>query len=844
MATEVVAARQRIIRRPRLTTMLDDSSAHIRLLIAPAGYGKTTLAREWLGEPERDDVWYRGGPASADVAALAAGISEAVGSIVPDAGKRMRERVRATGHPEEDVEILAELFAEDVQAWSANAWLAIDDYQFAMESVASERFVDLLTQTTPIQMLITSRRRPSWATARRILYGELQEIDRRTLAMEEVEAKAVLRRDSQEVRELTSHAKGWPAVIGLAAYATALRVPASDLPATLHTYFAEEILQSADPGTQEKLCFLAMAPLVSPDLIGSMWGERAAGRLVEAGLRLGVLTEQEGGTFVIHPLLREFLQAQAKGHREEAEYATRLVKYFLAEGLWDFAFDVARQASIPELTEEAIEGGLDSMLSQGRLATIQLWVDFALSEHLDLPIVDLAEAELAFRHGEHERAYVLAAQAASQAEDKPQLRARSHIRAGHSALLASRERDGLEHFRHAAELAEAWEQQREALVGLYFAASELDEPDAIDALRKLEAADDRSPDGILRLEVLRLTRASRTGGITAALESSLLKRHLVDRANDPLGLTAFLHMLATCLNLSARYAEALEFTAQQLAIADRYRLALPVVHVFLNRAIGELGLRRFQRCAKALDEVQRHVPATGDLYLDSTIRAIRARLLLASDRIQEAVELTQDRGEQISSPPLLAEYLSCRALALACIGDSTGAQELINQAAKAYPESVEYRVLGHCANAVIHLQSGDADNASRAVTEAWSSAHTTGNFDSFVCAYRAESTLIDIFPSDQVSRSELGRLLARASDMTLGRHYAIPVEARTARQSDSLTPREAEVLHELQQGASNRTIAKRLFISEATVKVHLRHIYEKLGVRNRSELLARRSTRL
>ncbi len=79
MATAVAAARRRIIRRPRLTSMLDESTARIRMLIAPAGYGKTTLAREWLGEDERRDVWYRGGPASADVAALAAGIAEAVG---------------------------------------------------------------------------------------------------------------------------------------------------------------------------------------------------------------------------------------------------------------------------------------------------------------------------------------------------------------------------------------------------------------------------------------------------------------------------------------------------------------------------------------------------------------------------------------------------------------------------------------------------------------------------------------------------------------------------------------------------------------------------------------------
>src|SRR5918999_1302801 len=194
MSTEVVATRRRIIRRPRLTKLLDESPARIKLLIAPAGYGKTTLAQEWLSEPKRQDVWYRGGPAAADVAALAAGLAVAASEVIPDAGRRMRERIRATGHPEEDVDILAELFAEDLQEWPDDAWLAFDDYQFAMESVASERFVDLLAQLTPIQMLITSRRRPSWATARRILYGEILEIDRRALAMEDSEARDVLGR--------------------------------------------------------------------------------------------------------------------------------------------------------------------------------------------------------------------------------------------------------------------------------------------------------------------------------------------------------------------------------------------------------------------------------------------------------------------------------------------------------------------------------------------------------------------------------------------------------------------------------------------------------------------------
>src|SRR5215210_7143561 len=233
MTTGVEATRRRIIARPRLTGLLDESPARIKLLIAPAGYGKTTLAQQWLSGPERRDIWYRAGPAAADVAALAAGLSKAVDAVVPDAGRRMRERIRAVGRPEEDVDLLAELFAEDVERWPANAWLAIDDYQFAMESSASERFVDLLTQHTPIQILATSRRRPTWATARRILYGEIQEVDRRTLAMSDPEAKATLGRNDQSVSELLQRASGWPAVIGLASLSSSSAFRTHQLPVAL-----------------------------------------------------------------------------------------------------------------------------------------------------------------------------------------------------------------------------------------------------------------------------------------------------------------------------------------------------------------------------------------------------------------------------------------------------------------------------------------------------------------------------------------------------------------------------------------------------------------------------------
>jgi DNA-binding NarL/FixJ family response regulator len=55
---------------------------------------------------------------------------------------------------------------------------------------------------------------------------------------------------------------------------------------------------------------------------------------------------------------------------------------------------------------------------------------------------------------------------------------------------------------------------------------------------------------------------------------------------------------------------------------------------------------------------------------------------------------------------------------------------------------------------------------------------------------------------------------------------------------ETLTNREVEVLEQLVTGRRNRDIGERLFISEETVKVHLKHIMEKLGARDRTQAVA------
>jgi len=62
--------------------------------------------------------------------------------------------------------------------------------------------------------------------------------------------------------------------------------------------------------------------------------------------------------------------------------------------------------------------------------------------------------------------------------------------------------------------------------------------------------------------------------------------------------------------------------------------------------------------------------------------------------------------------------------------------------------------------------------------------------------------------------------------------------AGEAEPGDALSPREREVLDHVSQGLTNKEVAERLYISENTVKYHMKNILDKLHLRNRSQVIA------
>ena len=143
----------------------------------------------------------------------------------------------------------------------------IDDYHFiGLNSVADE-FVHELCNRGEVRLLVASRVRPAWATARAEVYGRLVELGPGELALTAEESDDVLSDAPATFRkEFLAQANGWPAVIGLAALAKPQRrAPIDAVSSSLFRFFAEELFTAAAPQLQDDLVLMALEPGLSAD---------------------------------------------------------------------------------------------------------------------------------------------------------------------------------------------------------------------------------------------------------------------------------------------------------------------------------------------------------------------------------------------------------------------------------------------------------------------------------------------------------------------------------------------------------------------------------------------------
>jgi DNA-binding CsgD family transcriptional regulator len=177
--------------------------------------------------------------------------------------------------------------------------------------------------------------------------------------------------------------------------------------------------------------------------------------------------------------------------------------------------------------------------------------------------------------------------------------------------------------------------------------------------------------------------------------------------------------------------------------------------------------------------------------------------------------------------------LASRGLALATLGLFAEARSFASKAAEA-TSGLEVRVLVPAIEAICAIRGRTSEWRS-AVERLVDVAFDGNGVDLVVSAYRGNADLLEALLTSQVTRERTLYILTRAGDESLVE--AAGLEATSAADPvSSLSPRELEVYGLLCEGLSNSEIGTRLFITEGTVKVHVQHVFDKLGVRSRTAL--------
>lgn len=822
---------RRHTRRPRLTRLLDESRAQAIVVTAPAGYGKTTLVMEWL-QGGGDAVWYRATNASADLAAFSAGLADVMTPFVPGAGDRLKQRLRVADTPERAARPLAELLAEDIASWPTDALLVIDDYHLVADSAPVEEFFDwLLTLAPQLRVLVTSRRVPRWASARRILYGEITEIGREQLAMTADEARRLLSdRPPDSVRALVSQAEGWPALIGLAALTASHEIPAERVSEALYRYFADEVVR-AEAKDVERFMLLASVPnVVDVRIAKEVLEIEEPQRIIETLVTDGLLHRAEG-QHRFHPLLRGFLRRRFQA--EEPESYRKLLLCTAVDSRrfhrWDEAFSLAQEANETSLQIGVLQDAADDLLCSGRIETLERWLDACASDALDHPGAAIIRAEVLIRQGRFAEASSIAEDVGARLSRTDDLAARAANVSGLSRYLSSDVERARSYYERANDLARLTEDKKDALWGAFISTVD----DDIDlAQRYLDALEELSADLNVRLRVAtgRQVVGSHSGTLRGiwALISPMVA--VAPHASDPVVKSNFIAQAGYVALARTDYLTSIQLSTEALEMSQALGHDFAIASCLAYRAASEIGCRELEAARKDLREMSLVRATLEDPYLQTEYALMQVRLALAEGNLVRAQMFVEAASRGTPDRATRGERLGISSIVLAALGECARSAAAADQAMEV-TRSVEaqyYSRFGRFIAGTVSAKESSASHLGQLVSD----AAADGFLEAFVVAYRAHPMLLRLAASQDADL--VGALIERTHDQALARRTGADIGVSTSEaQTSLLTPREEEVLALLGQGLSNAEIAKRLFITKSTAKVHVHNVLRKLGVRTR-----------
>ncbi|WP_369936602.1 LuxR C-terminal-related transcriptional regulator [Xanthomonas tesorieronis] len=879
LADKLAPPRSRVAAVPReaLLQHLDRAAElPLTLLLAPPGFGKTTLLGQWHQRlRERGEAavaWLSLDEDDADPGRFLAYLALAARGAGIELGASLQATLQQHG---QDLEVASTLpvLIRAIRAAPRRLLVILDDYDRGHASALDEVVTRLVEHAGgQLHLLLATRRAPALPLARWALQGQLERIGARELALDEAETLALLgpQVPVAMARQLRRQTEGWAVALQLAGlWLGGDERRRDDLgrfsgrTAELAAYLAEQVLNDLDPELRALLLQLSPLERFNAALADAVRERDDSGRLLERlahfqGLLVALDGEHEW--FRFHPLFADYLYQQLE--RDTPGLAPQLHR---RAAHW---FDAHGQ--LPEAVRHAVRGGaIDS--AADCIARAGTW-------------------QLLLRHGTAPIRALLRRFPRSSIGERPALnltQAYLHMKLGefaHAQTLLERFRDFPEHVRAPFE--------RDYTVVVALLRDLLDQvcanPRGLAQIAAQAAALDED-DGLGRgtLWCICATTALGRADFAGAERYAQLAGSAMQAGGSEVGASYALIHLAQSHYYRGHLERAEATCRQALAIAQRQQQLDPTL-----QAVGQCLLAQLQcehgRYDEAADCLQ---PALGfleqhDGWLDIYAAGYETALVLARqhDRSGRAALDLLDHIDRIAHARHLGRLadlaLAWRLHVLLDQPPSPAIDVLVARTggearfAHALGQPQDWRFLAALGFALARWHRlGGRTRAALAVLQGVEAACMAADNQVHLARVRARMALVlhdrgesaAALPYLRHALQHVASTQAWQCLLELG----VPGKAllRMARQQDPqaapnttlamtiqalldklrhdqdsgaelFSERELEVLALLAQGDANKQIARRLALSENTVKFHLKNLYRKLEAGTREAALA------
>jgi len=363
-----------------------ESHEPVVAVVAPPGYGKTTVLSQWTDQFGPRVAWVSCERSDNDPVALWTGILDALDQIEP-VGRDARTLLAASGG---SVDVVPRL-VESISALRSPVLVVLDHIEEITSPDCSRSIAEFAFRVPAGWRLAVASRDALPLPLSRLRMGRgIVEIGVHDLAMGGAEAAALLRLAGAdvpvaEVDELVRRTEGWPAGLYLAALAMRSGSPVTGFGFTgddrlVDDYLRSELLARLSPAQANFLVRTSILDRMTGPLCDAVVGGKQSSRMLvdlERHNLLVVPLDRRGEWYRYHHLLRDLLRAELR--RGDPELGSglhaRAADWYEANGMAEAALGHAAAAGDTERVTRLVLALMQPVWASGRVETVRGWME-------------------------------------------------------------------------------------------------------------------------------------------------------------------------------------------------------------------------------------------------------------------------------------------------------------------------------------------------------------------------------------------------------------------------------------------------------------------------------------